>query len=205
MSATGISKEIETAGQLEELRQEVRIAAEELLSAANMKPGQILVVGCSSSEIASHKIGSYSSAEIGKAVFEELYAVTKSQGLYLAAQCCEHLNRALIVEEEAAEKYGLEMVNVVPQLKAGGSFATAAYAGFEHPAAYAGFEHPTAVERIQAHAGIDIGDTFIGMHLRPVAVPVRTSIRAIGGAHVTCARTRLKYIGGERAHYLDAK
>lgn len=103
MSATGISKEIETAGQLEELRQEVRIAAEELLSAANMKPGQILVVGCSSSEIASHKIGSYSSAEIGKAVFEELYAVTKSQGLYLAAQCCEHLNRALIVEEEAAE------------------------------------------------------------------------------------------------------
>lgn len=163
MSATGISKEIETAGQLEELRQEVRIAAEELLSAANMKPGQILVVGCSSSEIASHKIGSYSSAEIGKAVFEELYAVTKSQGLYLAAQCCEHLNRALIVEEEAAEKYGLEMVNVVPQLKAGGSFATAAYAGFEHP---------TAVERIQAHAGIDIGDTFIGMHLRPVAVPV---------------------------------
>ena len=170
MSATGISKEIETAGQLEELRQEVRIAAEELLSAANMKPGQILVVGCSSSEIASHKIGSYSS--------------------------CEHLNRALIVEEEAAEKYGLEMVNVVPQLKAGGSFATAAYAGFEHP---------TAVERIQAHAGIDIGDTFIGMHLRPVAVPVRTSIRAIGGAHVTCARTRLKYIGGERAHYLDAK
>ena len=99
MSATGISKEIETAGQLEELRQEVRIAAEELLSAANMKPGQILVVGCSSSEIASHKIGSYSSAEIGKAVFEELYAVTKSQGLYLAAQCCEHLNRALIVEE----------------------------------------------------------------------------------------------------------
>ena len=108
MSATGISKEIETAGQLEELRQEVRIAAEELLSAANMKPGQILVVGCSSSEIASHKIGSYSSAEIGKAVFEELYAVTKSQGLYLAAQCCEHLNRALIVEEEAAEKYGLD-------------------------------------------------------------------------------------------------
>ena len=196
MSATGISKEIETAGQLEELRQEVRIAAEEILSAANMKPGQILVVGCSSSEIASHKIGSYSSAEIGKAVFEELYVVTKSQGLYLAAQCCEHLNRALIVEEEAAEKYGLEMVNVVPQLKAGGSFATAAYAGFEHP---------TAVERIQAHAGIDIGDTFIGMHLRPVAVPARTSIRAIGGAHVTCARTRLKYIGGERAHYLDAK
>ena len=179
-----------------QIEMQARQAVTELLAEAKLKKGDVFVVGCSSSEIASHKIGSYSSAEIGKAVFEELYAVTKSQGLYLAAQCCEHLNRALIVEEEAAEKYGLEMVNVVPQLKAGGSFATAAYAGFEHP---------TAVERIQAHAGIDIGDTFIGMHLRPVAVPVRTSIRAIGGAHVTCARTRLKYIGGERAHYLDAK
>ena len=130
------------------------------------------------------------------AVYTALYQELKPKGIYLAAQCCEHLNRALILEEEAAECYGYEQVNVVPQPKAGGSFATAAYAGFEHP---------TAVERIQAHAGIDIGDTFIGMHLRPVAVPVRTSIRAIGGAHVTCARTRLKYIGGERAHYLDAK
>ena len=181
---------------LETIRQEARAVAEELITTAQMKPGQILVVGCSSSEIHNSKLGTDSSQEIGQAVFEALYACTKEHGLYLAAQCCEHLNRALIVEEEAAEKYGLEMVNVVPQLKAGGSFATAAYAGFEHP---------TAVERIQAHAGIDIGDTFIGMHLRPVAVPVRTSIRAIGGAHVTCARTRLKYIGGERAHYLDAK
>lgn len=181
---------------LEKYKEEAARAAQELLKAAKLNPGEILVAGCSSSEIAAHKIGSYSSAEIGKAVFEGIYEITKKQGVYLAAQCCEHLNRALIVEEEAAEKYGLEMVNVVPQLKAGGSFATAAYAGFEHP---------TAVERIQAHAGIDIGDTFIGMHLRPVAVPVRTSIRAIGGAHVTCARTRLKYIGGERAHYLDAK
>ena len=192
MSATGISKEIETAGQLEELRQEVRIAAEELLSAANMKPGQILVVGCSSSEIASHKIGSYSSAEIGKAVFEELYAVTKSQGLYLAAQCCEHLNRALIVEEEAAEKYGLEMVNVVPQLKAGGSFATAAYHSMEHP---------VAVEHIRASVGMDIGDTLIGMHLKEVAVPVRIERRQIGAARVICARTRLKFTGGARAVY----
>lgn len=96
------------------------------------------------------------------------------------------------MEEECAEKYGLEQVNVVPQLKAGGSFATAAFSAFENPA---------AVERIQAHGGIDIGDTFIGMHLRPVAVPVRTSVREIGSAHVTCARTRLKCIGGERAAY----
>lgn len=127
-----------------------------------MKPGQILVVGCSSSEIAAHAIGCYSSSEVGQAVFTALSHVTKKHGLYLAAQCCEHLNRALIVEEECAEKYGLEMVNVKPQLKAGGSFSTAAWNGFEHPC---------AVEFIKAHAGIDIGDTLIGMHLRHVAVP----------------------------------
>ena len=166
--------------------------AEELINTAAMKPGQILVVGCSSSEIAAHAIGCYSSSEVGQAVFTALSHVTKKHGLYLAAQCCEHLNRALIVEEECAEKYGLEMVNVKPQLKAGGSFSTAAWNEFEHPC---------AVEYIQAHAGIDIGDTLIGMHLRHVAVPVRTTIKSIGSAHVVCARTRLKYIGGERAAY----
>ena len=120
------------------------------------------------------------------------YFFSAISGVYIAAQCCEHLNRALIVEEECAEKYGLEMVNVKPQLKAGGSFSTAAWNEFEHPC---------AVEYIQAHAGIDIGDTLIGMHLRHVAVPVRTTIKSIGSAHVVCARTRLKYIGGERAAY----
>ena len=171
----------------------MRRAAAELLEEAALKPGQILVVGCSSSEIASHKIGSYSSEEIGETVFGALMEELEPRGIYLAAQCCEHLNRALIIEEEAAEKYGLEMVNVMPQLKAGGSFATAAYAGMKSP---------VAVERIQAHAGMDIGDTFIGMHLRAVAVPVRVSVREIGNAHLTCARTRLKYIGGVRAKYL---
>ncbi len=189
----GISEEKESGEQLRQIQDEVRRGVWELLEASNIKQGQILVVGCSSSEIASHRIGSYSSAEIGQAVYEAIMAELKPRGIYLAAQCCEHLNRALIVEEETALRYGLEMVNVVPQLKAGGSFATAAYAGMAHP---------VAVERIQAHAGIDIGDTFIGMHLRPVAVPVRTSVREIGTAHVTCARTRLKYIGGERAKYL---
>lgn len=157
-----------------------------------MKRGQILVVGCSSSEIESHRIGSYSSREIGQAVFEEIYQETQKRGIYLAAQCCEHLNRALIVEEECAEKYGLEQVNVVPQLKAGGSFATAAFSAFENPA---------AVERIQAHGGIDIGDTFIGMHLRPVASAGPHLCEGDWSAHVTCARTRLKCIGGERAAY----
>jgi uncharacterized protein (TIGR01440 family) len=110
----------------------------------------------------------------------------------LAAQCCEHLNRAIILEEAAAEKYRLPIVNAVPQPKAGGSFATAAYRAFEHP---------VAVESVQAHAGMDIGDTLIGMHLRPVAVPVRLDVKKIGEANLVCARTRPKYIGGERAHY----
>ena len=190
MSATDIATSVDV--DLDLIYEQTKAIAEELINTAAMKPGQILVVGCSSSEIATHAIGCYSSSEVGQAVFTALSHVTKKHGLYLAAQCCEHLNRALIVEEECAEKYGLEMVNVKPQLKAGGSFSTAAWSGFEHPC---------AVEFIKAHAGIDIGDTLIGMHLRHVAVPVRTTIKSIGSAHVVCARTRLKYIGGERAAY----
>ena len=191
MSATDIARTVDV--DLDVISEQTAAVANELLAAAGMKEGQILVVGCSSSEIAAHTIGCYSSREIGEAVFNALYKVTRLNGLYLAAQCCEHLNRAIIIEEEAAVRYGLEPVNVVPQLKAGGSFSTAAWNGFTSPC---------AVERIQAHAGIDIGDTLIGMHLRPVAVPVRTEHNSIGSAHVVCARTRLKYIGGERAAYL---
>lgn len=190
MSATDIATSVDV--DLDLIYEQTKAVVEELIGIAGMKPGQILVVGCSSSEIAAHAIGCYSSKEVGHAVFRALYHTTKKHGLYLAAQCCEHLNRALIVEEECAEKYGLEMVNVKPQLKAGGSFSTAAWNEFEHPC---------AVEYIQAHAGIDIGDTLIGMHLRHVAVPVRTTVKSIGSAHVVCARTRLKYIGGERAAY----
>lgn len=164
----------------------------QLLEEANLEKGDILVVGCSSSEVDSHKIGSFSNAEIGKTIFETIHEITNERGLFLATQCCEHLNRALVVEKACAKEYNLTIVNVVPQLKAGGSFSTAAFAGFENP---------VAVENIQAHAGIDIGDTLIGMHLRPVAVPVRTEQKTIGTAHVVCARTRYKYIGGERAMY----
>lgn len=179
---------------LEEIKKQTQAVVKELIETADMKRGQLLVVGCSSSEIAAHRIGSYSSAEIGQAVFDAIQEELSPRGIYLAAQCCEHLNRALILEKKAAIKYGYEMVNVVPQLKAGGSFATAAYHGFTNP---------VAIERIQAQVGIDIGDTLIGMHLRPVAVPVRTAVDRIGEAHVVCARTRLKYIGGERAAYAD--
>lgn len=190
MSATDIAKTVDV--DLDTISGQAGNLAEELIAAAGLKKGQILIVGCSSSEISAHQIGCYSSKEIGETVFSAIHRVASNHGLYLAAQCCEHLNRALIIEEEAAEKYGLEIVNVKPQLKAGGSFSTAAWNCFAHPC---------AVETIKAHAGIDIGDTLIGMHLRHVAVPVRTQIKEIGSAHVVCARTRPKYIGGERAIY----
>ena len=171
---------------------QARQAAEELLAAAHLRAGDIFVVGCSSSEIVGGHIGKDSSMEAAAAVLAGILPVLKAQGVYLAAQCCEHLNRALILEKEAAVKYGYPMVNVVPQPKAGGSFATAAYKAFEHP---------VAVEHIQAAAGMDIGDTLIGMHLRDVAVPVRLRTGQIGDAHVVCARTRPKFIGGGRAVY----
>ena len=188
--ANGISTD--TNFDVSKVIEETEKVVRELLAEARLEKENILVVGCSSSEIDAHQIGSFSSKEIGEAVFNTINKVTKEQGLYLATQCCEHLNRALIVEKECAEKYNLEIVNVVPRLKAGGSFSTAAYEGFNNP---------VAVEKIQAHAGIDIGDTLIGMHLRAVAVPVRIGQKRIGDANVVCARTRYKYIGGARASY----
>lgn len=177
---------------LERYKEEAREITKQLLLKAGLKAGDIMVVGCSSSEIAAHEIGSHSSEEIGAAVFEGIHEELDKAGVYLAAQCCEHLNRTIIIEEEAALKYHLEMVNVIPKPKAGGSFGTAVYHGLKTP---------VAVEEVQAHAGIDIGDTLIGMHLRKVAVPVRIAKDKLGAAHVVCARTRLKFVGGERAHY----
>ena len=186
----GISTE--KCSNIEEIKGDVKAVLQQLLEVANLEAGDALVVGCSSSEVASHKIGSFSSEEIGKAIFDALQEGLAGTGIYLAAQCCEHLNRAIIVEKAYAKENRIPIVNVVPQLKAGGSFATAAYHGFADP---------VAIERIQAQAGIDIGDTLIGMHLCPVAVPVRTKQTTIGNAHVVAARTRAKYIGGERACY----
>lgn len=169
--------------------------AKELLEIAKPEKHEILVVGCSTSEVGGAGIGTFSSPELAEAVFGGIYQAAEEMGVFLAAQCCEHLNRALILEREAVRKYGYEVVNVIPQPKAGGSFATAAYKAFEHP---------VAVEHIRAHVGIDIGDTLIGMHLRDVAVPVRIRTTKIGDAHVVCARTRSKYIGGCRAIYEEA-
>ncbi|MCD7819421.1 MAG: TIGR01440 family protein [Lachnospiraceae bacterium] len=192
MSENGLNTTEEAPETLSLLTKEAYQTTKELLEAAGLHAGEILVVGCSTSEVAGERIGSYSSPQMAEAVFSGVYHAAQEKNVFLAAQCCEHLNRALILEREAADKYGYEPVNVIPQPKAGGSFATSAY---RH------FENPTAVEHIRAHAGIDIGDTLIGMHLREVAVPVRISQKTIGSAHVVCARTRLKFVGGSRAVY----
>ena len=178
----------------EEITLQARTVVTELLEQANMRPGSLMVIGCSSSEMVGEKIGKGSSMDAAQAAFAGIAPVLKEQGIELAVQCCEHLNRALIMERRVAEKRGYEIVNVVPQPKAGGSFAVTAWNAFEDP---------VAVETITAEAGIDIGGTLIGMHLRRVAVPVRTSLNHIGEAIVLCARTRPKFIGGPRAIYQE--
>ena len=177
---------------LEEIRQQAETVARELLEAANLSAGDLFVVGCSSSEIVGEHIGKGSSLEAAEAVFAGLYPVLKEKGVFLAAQCCEHLNRVLIVEKAYAQAHGLEIVCVKPQPKAGGSFATTAYENFKEP---------VAVEAVSASAGVDIGGTLIGMHLKRVAVPVRLSLNKIGQANLLCARTRPKFVGGARAVY----
>ena len=175
----------------EKIKDQAHDACEELINIAHLKTGDILVVGCSSSEIKGEHIGKGSDVDAAKAVFEGIMPLLKVRGIYLAAQCCEHLNRAIIIEKKALLP-GTEIVNAVPQMHAGGSFAVTCFENFEEP---------VAVEHIKADAGLDIGDTLIGMHLKDVAVPVRLKLKEIGEAHLVAARTRPKYIGGERAVY----
>lgn len=186
----GITYEIDDKSILEQIQGDAKRIAEELVEAAHLGKGQIVVIGCSTSETLGQKLGSHSVPEAGKAIFEALQGVFAPCGIYIAAQCCEHLNRAIIIEHEAVPN--ADIVNVVPQPKAGGSFATACYQAFKHP---------VALEHIKADAGIDIGGTLIGMHLKEVAVPLRLSQKTIGQASVIAARTRPKFIGGERAVY----
>ncbi len=171
---------------------QTKAAVEELLELSKVNKGGILVVGCSTSEIVGSKIGTNSVPEVATKVCEAILCLASEKEIYLAAQCCEHLNRAIIIEKELAERLKLETVNVIPKAKAGGSFATAAYALFKEP---------VAVEHIKADAGLDIGQTLIGMHLKNVAVPVRLKTKKIGEAIVSAARVRPKFIGGERAVY----
>ena len=174
----------------EDLKEQAKKAAEQVLEMSGLKEGQIVVIGCSTSEIVGERMGTHSVPEVATAVFDEIYKVFSRKGVYVAAQCCEHLNRAIITEREAAK--GLDIVNVIPQHKAGGSFATAAYNAFKDP---------VALEEIRADAGLDIGGTLIGMHLKKVAVPLKLTVRKIGEANLTAARVRPKFIGGCRAVY----
>ena len=161
---------IEVLDMYEEIRKEAAAAAQEICQVAKLQKGQILVVGCSTSEVTGHTVGSDSSPAIGQAIYEGIQQVLAPKGIYLAAQCCEHLNRAVVLERAAAEKYGYEPVCAVPWLHGGGSFAMAAYYGLEDA---------VTVERVQAHAGIDIGDVLICMQLKAVSVPVRVSKKTI--------------------------
>lgn len=188
----GITRQIDDKSILDELRADAAALAKEIAEAAHLKKGQILVVGCSTSETLGERIGSWSAPEAGQAIYDGLNEILQPLGIYIAAQCCEHLNRALIVEREAVKD--AEIVNVVPQPKAGGSFATTAYKCMKDP---------VAIEEIKADAGIDIGGTLIGMHLKRVAVPVKPVQNHVGKAFVTAARVRPKFIGGDRAQYDD--
>ncbi|MGN1457294.1 MAG: TIGR01440 family protein [Acutalibacteraceae bacterium] len=178
----------------EEITKQSRDAVLEIIERAKLTKGDVFVVGCSSSTVAGEDIGTASSVDIAKAIFDGIYPELTKRGIFLAAQCCEHLNRAIITEKAVAVAQNREIVNVVPQPKAGGSFATTAYNTFNEP---------VAVEHIKADAGIDIGGVLIGMHLKEVAVPLTLKVKKIGSANITSARTRPKFIGGERAHYND--
>lgn len=177
---------------IEQIKNDLTKALEELYEVAKPEEDGILVVGCSTSEVIGKKIGTGGSEETAKVLCETIMNFCKEKKLFLAAQCCEHLNRSLVVEKECAKMYGLTRVNAVPHAHAGGAFGTAVY---NH------MKEPYLVENISADMGIDIGNTLIGMHIRPVCVPVRVSVKNIGEAHLTLARSRCKYVGGERAHY----
>ena len=180
----------------EDIRQKITPAWQTVLDkffqAVEMQQGQILVFGCSTSEVAGQKIGQGSNMEIAEILLAPLLERVRAADIFLAVQGCEHLNRALVVEKACADRYGLEQVTVVPVLKAGGAMAVQAWKTFSSP---------LMVDRIRGHMGIDLGDTFIGMHLRPVVVPLRIGIEELGGAHITFAYTRPRYIGGPRAVY----
>lgn len=179
------------------IRQQADIAIQELLDLVpDLKPYDIVVVGCSTSEVGGSCIGTNSSPDIAQALLDAFLPPCRERRLYLAVQCCEHLNRALVVEAACMERYGLTKVQVLPWLRAGGALSAGAMERFEAPVVVESLE-------AKAAAGIDIGGTFIGMHIRPVVVPLHIQHRKLGDANVTMARSRPKYIGGPRAHYPD--
>ncbi|MGA5689427.1 TIGR01440 family protein [Cytobacillus pseudoceanisediminis] len=177
---------------IDQWKKELDIIIREFSEQVPLSEKHIIVVGCSTSEVAGKRIGTAGTEQVAEMIFERLDKLHKDTGAALAFQCCEHLNRALAVERAVAEAKSLDEVTVIPHRTAGGAMAAYAY---EH------FKDPVMVEFIKADAGIDIGDTLIGMHLKHVAVPIRTSQKSVGEAHVTMAKTRPKLIGGERSIY----
>lgn len=177
---------------LNKLKDQSKKVLQELILKSKLNSGNIVVVGCSTSEVMGQEIGTCSNIDIAQSLFDGFIEIINENGLFLAAQCCEHLNRAIVIEQQVAYKLNLDIVNVVPVLKAGGAFSTVCWNNFKKP---------VIVETIKADCGIDIGGTLIGMHIKPTVVPVRTSIRNIGCANIVCARRRPKFIGGERAKY----
>lgn len=178
--------------QLEAIGQQMKSALDELTQEAQLRAGRILVVGCSTSEVLGERIGSFGSTEVARELMAALQEAATASGTWLAIQCCEHLNRALVVERAAVERFHLEEVAVIPMPRAGGAMAAQAMRSFDDP---------VVVETIRADAGLDIGATLIGMHLKRVAVPVRLKTKCIGQAALTAAKTRPKLIGGSRAIY----
>ncbi|HET7580249.1 MAG TPA: TIGR01440 family protein [Bacillales bacterium] len=176
------------------IREQVDQVLRDLHEAMSLSSEHLLVIGTSTSEVIGEKIGTSGTAEVANAIFEAARAYQEKTGIQLAFQCCEHLNRALVVEKETAKQRGYEPVSAVPIRSAGGAMATYAY----HK-----MKDPVLVESVRGDAGIDIGDTFIGMHLKSVVVPVRSQTTSVGKAHVTLARTRPKLIGGVRAVYKE--
>ncbi len=177
---------------MDEIYEQARAAALELCEQSGIGEGDVAVIGCSTSVVLGKKMGTSGCVDTAKSIYDGLMSVFAEKGIYLAAQCCEHLNRAIIIESEKAKELGLERVCVVPYPHAGGSFATTAYHSMKSP---------VAVEEIKADAGIDIGGTLIGMHLKRVAVPLKLEHNEIGCARLTAAKIRPKFIGGERAKY----
>lgn len=177
---------------LNKLKDHSKRVLQELILKSKLNSGNIVVVGCSTSEVMGQEIGTCSNIDIAQSLFDGFIEIINENGLFLAAQCCEHLNRAIVIEQQVAYKLNLDIVNVVPVLKAGGAFSTVCWNKFKKP---------VVVETIKADCGIDIGGTLIGMHIKPTVVPVRTSICNIGCANIVCARRRPKFIGGERANY----
>lgn len=179
----------------DKITEQSRQAVSEIIEKAHLEPGSLFIIGCSSSEVLGSQIGTATNMDSAKAIYDGIIPVLKEHGIYAAAQCCEHLNRALVVERETMKKFGFEQVNAIPQPNhAGGAFATECYNRFEDP---------VLTESVEAKgdAGIDIGGTMIGMHIRSVVVPLRISLRKIGEAPIICARRRPKYVGGARAIY----